>query len=366
MNAQAANPALSGVRIVEAGGMGPLPLAAMFLADLGAEITRIDRPGTTTGIGADNPMFRGRRSVELDLRDPADFAYARSLIDDADVLLEGFRPGVMERLSLGPEDCRQRNTRLIYGRMTGWGSDGPLADKGGHDINYISLIGALHAIGQRDGPPTPPLNLLGDYGGGSMMLVTGILAALYERERTGLGKLVEAAMIDGAATLMSQMYYMLVHGSWTDAREANIVDGGTPFYATYRTRDDRYVAVGPLESKFFAELLKGLRLPESYLDRQWDQSFWPTLRSDIARIFLERDRDEWVRHFEQFDACVTPVLTIREALSHPYNVDRGLFIEINGYPTAVPPLKFNGERPAMPTSVPRRGEHTPPRANSSN
>ncbi|HTR78936.1 MAG TPA: CoA transferase [Gemmatimonadaceae bacterium] len=361
MNAGAADRSLSGVRIVEAGGVGPVPLAAMFLADLGAEITRIDRPDTTTGIEPDNPMFRGRRSVELDFRNPQDFDYARDLIDDADILLEGFRPGVMERLNLGPQDCLERNARLIYGRMTGWGSDGPLASKGGHDINYISLTGALHAIGQRDGPPTPPLNLVGDYGGGSMMLVTGILAALYERERTGLGKVVEAAMIDGAATLMNQIYYMFTDGTWADSREANVLDGGTPFYCAYRTRDDRYVAIGPVEPKFFAELLKGLGLPESYIDRQWDRSFWPTLRGDITRVFLERDRDEWVDHFEQFDACVTPVLSIGEAFTHPYNVERGLFAKINGCPTAVSPLKFDGERPVISTYVPRRGEHTPPK-----
>ena len=327
--------------------MGPLPLASMFLADLGATVTRVDRPGTATAPGAGNPMFRGRRWVELDLHDSGDRKHALSLIDRADVVLEGFRPGVMERLDLGPRECLDRNSRLIYARMTGWGSDGPLAGKAGHDINYISMTGALHAIGQRDGPPIPPLNLLGDYGGGSMLLLCGVLAALFEREHTGHGRLVEAAIVDGVATLMSQMYYMLADEQWTDSREANVVDGGTPFYATYQTRDDQYVAVGPFETKFFADLLRGLGLPDSYADRQWDKSFWPTLRREIARCFLQRDLDDWIIHFEQFDACVTPVLTIREALTHPYNVAHGLFSDVNGFPTAVPPLKFDGERSTL-------------------
>ena len=351
---------LAGIRVIEAGGVGPVPLAAMFLADFGAEITRIDRPNASTGIEPDNPMFRGRRSVELDLRSAPDLAHARALISDSDILLEGFRPGVMERLNLGPVDCLERNQRLIYGRMTGWGSDGPLSGKGGHDINYISLTGALHAMGPRDRPPTPPLNLVGDYGGGSMMLLTGVLAALYERERTGAGKVVEAAMLDGAATLMNQIYSMLAAGTWRDVRESNIMDGGMPFYCTYRTRDDRYVAIGPTEPKFFSELLKGLRLPESYLERQWDRTFWPTLREQFTRAFAERDRDDWVEHFEQFDACLTPVLSMGEAFTHPYTVGHGLFGEINGCPTALPPVKFNGERPRMSTTIPQRGEHTPP------
>ncbi|NKQ58058.1 CoA transferase [Amycolatopsis sp. K13G38] len=350
---------LTGLRIIEVGGIGPVPVASMMLADLGADVTRIDRPADPNALQQSDPVFRGRKSMVLNLRSSDDLGCARELIADADVLLEGFRPGVMERLGLGPEECRKSNPRLVYGRMTGWGRQGRLAAKGGHDINYIALTGALHAVGPHEGPPVPPLNLFGDYGGGSMMLIMGVLAALFERSNTGAGKVVEAAMVDGAAALMSQVYSALTRGWWQDERQMNMIDGGRPFYGTYRTRDNKFVALGAIEPPFFADLIKGLGLPEVYLEHQHDPNWWPAMRADFTRKFLERDRDEWAEHFEQFDACVTPVLSMNEAFLHPYNSERGLYQRVSGQPTSVCPVTFDGVRPVGATVVPATGEHTP-------
>jgi len=358
MNAGAADRSLSGVRIVEAGGVGPVPLAAMFLADLGAEITRIDRPDTTTGIEPDNPMFRGRRSVELDFRNPQDFDYARDLIDDADILLEGFRPGVMERLNLGPQDCLERNARLIYGRMTGWGSDGPLASKGGHDINYISLTGALHAIGPADRPPVIPLNLVGDFGGGSMFLLTGVLAALWERQRSGLGQVVDAAMVDGVGALAQMMWAFRGAGTWTDEREANLLDGGAPFYRTYACADGRWIAVAPLEPRFYARFLAGLGIDGEDLPAQLDRSGWPRLRARFAEVIATRTRDEWAEIFAGTDACVTPVLAFGEVSAHPHLAARESVISIDGIEQAAPAPRFSRTPAGRPTAPPVPGADT--------
>ena len=311
---------LQGLKVVEFGGIGPGPHGAMLLADLGAEVVRVERPSGGLSVVPDASrdfLLRGRRSVSADLKSASGRAEVLSLISAADVVIEGFRPGVLERLGLGPSDCLAVNPGLVYARMTGWGQTGPLADRAGHDINYLSLTGVLHAIGK------PPLNLVGDFGGGSLYLVLGVLAALWERQRTGRGQVVDAAIVDGVASLAQMIWSMKAQSVWEDAPDSNLLDGGCPFYSIYECADGRSVAVGALEPQFYALLLAGLGLFD--LPEQMDRAAWPLLRKTFAEAFLQRTRDEWAEVFDGTDACVTPVLTLDEAAAHPHLVARGVF-----------------------------------------
>ncbi|PXY23300.1 carnitine dehydratase [Prauserella coralliicola] len=301
---------LNGLRVVEFAGLGPAPFAAMLLADAGAEVVRIDRPGSDRAGGI---LDRGRRTLHLDLKSDDGLARARELITSADVLVEGFRPGVMERLGLGPRACVELNPRLVYGRMTGWGQDGPLADKAGHDINYLAVTGALRSIARRGQAPVPPLNLVGDYGGGGMLLAFGLLAALRERDATGRGQVVDAAMIDGVSLLMSGIWQRVADGRWQPEPGTNDIDTGAPFYDVYETADGEYLAVGSMEPQFYERLVRALGLDPAQLPDQWDRESWPAIKKLFAEIFADRTRAEWAAVFEPLDACVTPVLSMTEA-----------------------------------------------------
>ncbi len=319
---------LSGVRIIEFDGLGPVTFAGMMLADLGAEVVRLTRsasagPPVFADVGGE-VLHRGRAAVEVNLKDPADHARVLDLIASADALIEGFRPGVMERLGLGPDDCAARNPALVFGRITGWGQTGPLANTVGHDLNYIALSGALHGMGEPDRPPRPPLNLVGDYGGGAVLVVVGVLAALIAARTTGRGQVVDAAMTDGSALLMALFYALRGRGLWSDARGANLLDGGAPFYRCYACRDGRFVAVGALEPRFYAALIAGLGLSADEAP-QFDMAGWPGRHQRFAALFATRDRDDWAARFAGTDACVTPVLDMAEAPDHPHNQARETF-----------------------------------------
>lgn len=358
---------LTGLRVVELAAAGPAPFCGMLLSDLGADVVRLDRPEPSRPSDCPDPMVeaaggvlsRGRRSVVVDLKDPAGAALALDLIARADVLLEGFRPGVMERLGLGPQQCLVRRPQLVYGRMTGWGQDGPLSAVAGHDLNYIALAGALGAIGARGQDPVPPLNLVGDFGGGGLLLAFGVLAAVHEATRSGRGQVVDAAMVDGSALLMTMMYELLGRGSWVEQRGSNLNDGGAHFYRVYETSDSRHVGVAAMEAKFYRQLLDGLGLREKDLPEQWSRPHWPALTQTFADVFRTRTRDEWCAVFEGSDACVTPVLTMSEALTHPHNEHRGTFVDVDGVWQPAPAPRFSrtpaGARPVGP---PRLGEHT--------
>ncbi|MGI4748803.1 MAG: CaiB/BaiF CoA transferase family protein, partial [Janthinobacterium lividum] len=331
---------LSGLRIVEFDGIGPIPFCSMLLSDLGAEVVRLTRGGG--GAWADvggSVMHRGRAGVTIDLKNPAAREQVLSLLEGADGLVEGFRPGVMERLGLGPDDCHARNPRLVYGRMTGYGQHGPMANAAGHDINYISLSGALHASGDPRSPPVPALNLVGDYGGGAMFLAVGMLSGLLEVARTGVGRVVDAAMTDGSALLMSLFYAFRSSGQWEDRRGSNLLDGSAPFYRCYACADGRYVAVGALEPAFFALLLKGLEIPAGDIV-QSDKATWPAMTERFAAAFATRTRDEWDTVFGGTDACVTPVLSLDEAPHHPHNRARGSFAASAGVMQPAPAPRF--------------------------
>jgi alpha-methylacyl-CoA racemase len=348
---------LVGLRVIELAGIGPGPHAAMLLADLGADVIRVERPSTGKQIlqlapTVDDQMLRGRRSVMFDLKNPAGRETMMRLVERADVLIEGLRPGVTERLGVGPADCHARNPRLVYGRVTGWGQDGPLADRAGHDITYIALTGALHAIGRSGGKPVPPLNLVGDFGGGSMFLVLGVLAALWERDRFGAGQVVDAAMVDGVSALAQMFWSLRACGLWSDQRGANLLDSGTPFYDTYACADGRYVAVGALEPQFYAALLEGLGLIGEDLPAQLDPAGWPALRQRFTDVFATRTRDEWVAVFEGTDACVAPVLSFAEVPAHPHIAARGTVITVDGVPQAAPAPRFSRTHPEHPTTPP--------------
>jgi alpha-methylacyl-CoA racemase len=340
---------LAGLRVVELAGLGPVPHAAMQLADLGADVVRVDRPGGAMSAlaGSVDHVLRGRTTVVADLKDPGHLTDVRALIDRADVLVEGFRPGVLERLGLGPDQSLDRNPRLVYARMTGWGRDGPLAPTAGHDLTYLALSGILHAIGPADQPPPVPLTLLGDYGGGSMFLVTGILAALYERSRSGRGQVVDAAMVDGIGVLAAKTWAMHGAGTWTTDRHANLLDGGAPFYDTYACADGGFVAVAPIERKFYAALLAGLGL--SIEDDQYDRAAWPAIRRALTAAFRTRTRDEWAAAFAGTDACVAPVLTFAEAVAHPHATARGAFLERDGVAMPAPAPRFDRTPTGVPT-----------------
>lgn len=352
---------LSGLRILEIAAIGPVPFAGMLLADLGADVVRVDRtrpdPASTWTDPRLDVLGRGRRSIAVDLKSPRGVEVVLRLAENADVLLEGFRPGVAERLGIGPQACLLRNPRLVYGRMTGWGQDGPLAKAAGHDIDYVALTGALHAIGGAD-TPLPPLNLVGDFGGGALYLVVGVLAALFERSRSGKGDVIDAAMVDGAASLMSIFYVMQQIGFWQDRRGANFLDGGAPFYGTYETSDGRHVAVGAIEPQFWAELLARLGLDAATFGFQHDRDAWPAMREALAAVFVTKSRDEWCALLEGTDACFAPVLSIAEASSHPHLEARGTFVEVDGIRRPAPAPRFARSRTDAHSVAPSLGAHT--------
>jgi alpha-methylacyl-CoA racemase len=333
---------LTGIRVVELSGLGPAPYACMLLAELGADVVRVDRPGGGTQLvaPAEDVLNRSRPSVAVDLKNPAGRDAVLRLIDGADVLVDPLRPGVTERLGLGPDECLSRNPRLVYARMTGWGQDGPLAERAGHDINYLGLTGALHAIGTVD-KPVPPLNIGADFGGGSMFLVVGVLAALLERTSSGQGQVVDVAMVDGASSLITMIYGMLGAGTWQDERAANLLDGGAPFYDTYPCADGRFVAVGAIEPQFYAQLLAGLGLTGKLSGGQHDRASWPEHRRLIAEALIARTRDEWAASFGDSDACLTPVLSLTEAPEHPHMAARRVHVGEEGRPQPGPAPRFS-------------------------
>ncbi len=357
---QQKNGPLSGVRVVEFAGLAPSPYSAMILSDLGADVIRIDRPPTGDEITMDprvNLVNRGKRSIALDLRQDASKSIVTELMRNSDILIEGFRPGVMERLGFGPDEALAVNPRLVYGRMTGWGQDGPYKMAAGHDIAYVAVTGTLHSIGADD--PVIPLNLVGDFGGGGAFLTIGVLAALHEARTTGRGQVVDAAMVDGAASLATIIYSLLNAGRWEDRRQANLLDGGTPFYSVYRTADDKHVAVGAIEPKFFAEFVAGLGV-EISLSSQYDRAGWPEMRSRIAQRIAERTQAEWIETYEGTDACVSPVLSLREAPTDPHVRERGTLVEIDGaiQPGVAPRFPAHDLAPPPPGSSPLPGAHT--------
>lgn len=347
---------LTGTRIIELAGIGPAPFAGMMLSDMGAEIIRVDRIGgngnpVATGTG---PMERGKRTIAVDLKSPEGVAVVLDLVAGADVLLEGFRAGVAERLGVGPDDCLGRNDRLVYARMTGWGQQGPLAQRAGHDINYISLAGPLAHIGRAGQPPTVPLNLIGDFGGGSMFVVLGIVSALFAVGRGAPGQVVDAAMVDGAAYLLSPLYAAHASGFWTDERGTNFLDSGAHFYDVYETSDGGFMAVGAIEPQFYVELLDGLGLDGEDLPKQMDRTQWPAMKERFATLFAERTRDEWTEVFGDRDACVTPVLSMGETPSHAQAEARASFFEPCGVVQPSPAPRFGGtpSEPAITSEQP--------------
>ncbi|GAA4383142.1 CaiB/BaiF CoA transferase family protein [Tsukamurella soli] len=330
---------LDGVRVVELAGIGPGPLACMILADLGAEVIRVERAGSAAG-HADQTL-RGRRLFTANLKDPEDVSRVLDLVADADVLVEGFRPGVAERLGVGPDECARRNPRLVYARMTGWGQEGPLADTAGHDINYLSLTGILENIGRAGERPVPPLNMVADYGGGTMFLLLGVVSALLERERSGRGQVVDAAMCDGASLLSTLMWSLRGAGEWSDQRGSNLLDGSKPYYDTYLCADGRSMAVGCIEPQFFALMLERLGLDPAGLPAQDDEDRHDELRATLTAAFASRPMAEWAEAFDGSDACVTPVLTYSEALTHPHMSARGIFTRIDGVDQPSPAPRFS-------------------------
>jgi len=344
---------LSGLKVVEFAGIGPGPFCGMLLSDLGADVVRIDRQGGRGGAKTD-VTARGRRSVALDLKEPAAVELALKLIDRADVAFEGFRPGVMERLGLGPEVALQRNPRLVYGRMTGWGQTGPLSQAAGHDINYIALVGALHAIGS-PGKPVPPLNLVGDFGGGALYLAFGLLAAVVHARATGEGQVVDCAMTDGAASLMSMFYGMTAAGVWSDQRSSNLLDGAAPFYDTYECADGGWIALGSIEPQFYQLLLEKAGLTDPAFGGQMDRARWPGLKAKVAKAIATKTRDEWCEIMEGSDVCFAPVLSLSEAPAHLHNVARSTFVEVAGVVQPAPAPRFSATPGAVQGPPPAIG-----------
>ncbi len=353
---------LSGYRIIELAGIGPGPMCAMLLSDMGADVLRIDRTADAgLGIAMDVKyalLNRGRRSVALDLKKPEAIEAMLKLVEKADALIEGFRPGVTERLGLGPDVCLKRNPRLVYGRMTGWGQEGPLAHAAGHDINYIALSGALHSIGRRGEGPVPPLNLIGDFGGGALYLALGVVAGILETQKSGKGQIVDAAMVDGAASLMTAIYGMHGAGHWTDKRGDNILDSGAHYYDVYESSDGQYISVGSIEAKFYDELLELSGLKKEELARQNDRNAWPAMKQKVAAIFKTKTRDEWCKIMEGSDVCFAPVLSMTEAPKHPHNRHRGTFIEDDGVIQPGPAPRFSRTPGKIQRPPARSGEHT--------
>jgi len=353
---------LSGIRIIELGGIGPGPFAAALLADLGADVLRIDRIAPSdSGLAMPHKymlIHRGLRSVAMDLKKPAAMQAVRSLIGRADALIEGFRPGVAERLGLGPDECLAVNARLVYGRMTGWGQDGPLAQTPGHDINYIALTGVLHVIGSPGGPPVPPLNLTGDFGGGALYLALGIVSALLESRSSGRGQVVDAAMVDGSASLMALMYGMRAGGLWRDERGSNRLDSGAPYYNVYETLDGKYVALGSNEPRFYRNTLELLGLANEDLPAQEDRARWPEMRERFAAIFKTRTREEWCALMDGKEVCFAPVLSMGEAPGHPHLKARETFVEFDGVVQPAPAPRFSRTPGRIQRGAPHPGQHT--------
>lgn len=348
---------LSGFKVVEIAGIGPGPFCAMLLADMGAEVIRVDRIGGNDLLGQRHDVLaRGRRSVAFDLKNPASAPAVLKLIASADALVEGFRPGVMERLGLGPEVCLERNPKLVYGRMTGWGQHGPLADRAGHDIDYIALSGALHAIGGE--APVPPLNLVGDFGGGGMLLAFGVVCALLEASRSGQGQVVDAAMTDGSALMMAMIYSLKGNGFWTNRRQDNFFDGGYPLYGTYPCADGKWLAIGPLEPQFHALFLDILGTDDPELRKPADRTRWPELRQRLGQVLASKSRDAWCALFDGTDACVAPVLDLDEAPAHPHNQARQTFVERDGVTQPAPAPRFSRTEPTLSDPPPRPGQHS--------
>lgn len=348
---------LAGYKVLEIAGIGPGPFCAMMLADMGAEVIRVDRktPGFLGGGGT--IVDRGRRSIAMDLKHPDAIGVVLDLVVQCDALIEGFRPGVMERLGLGPDTCLARNPRLVYGRMTGWGQNGPLASAAGHDLNYISISGALHAMGHADRPPAPPLHLVGDIGGGGMMLAFGIVCALLESRQSGKGQVIDAAICDGAAVLATGYHGMLASGRWVNQRQANMLDGGAHFYGCYTCADGKYISIGSIEPAFYEQLLAlcGLDAPE--FRQQWERSKWPALRARLEEVFASRTRDEWCALLEGTDVCFAPVLDFEEARTHPHNLARNTFIETSGVTHPAPAPRFS-RTPASAGPIGKPGANT--------
>jgi len=351
---------LKGLKIVEFGGIGPGPFCAQMLADMGAEIIRIERkgaPGAATAAKY-NIWHRSRRSIDLDLKKPEGIAAALQLVETADALIEGFRPGVMERLGLGPDVCLERNPGLIYGRMTGWGQEGPLKQAAGHDINYLAISGGLHAIGRAGQPPVPPLNIIGDLGGGGLMLAYGIMCAVFERQNSGKGQVVDAAMVDGCAMLMGAFYGWLSAGTWKDERGANLLDTGTHFYDTYETADGKYISLGSIEPQFYKLLMSLAEIDDPEFKEQMNPKLWPKLKEKIAAVFKTKTRDQWCEIMEGTDVCFAPVLSLSEASKHPHNVERNTFVEIEGVVQPAPAPRFSRTKAEIQGPPPVPGEHT--------
>jgi alpha-methylacyl-CoA racemase len=353
---------LAGMTVVEIAGIGPGPFCAMMLADMGAEVIRVDRAENVSGGDPANPPAdlnnRGRRSIGVDLKNPDGVAVVLDLVEQADALIEGFRPGVAERLGIGPDDCLARNPGLVYGRMTGWGQDGPLAGAAGHDINYIALAGALDPIGRRGEAPVPPLNLVGDYGGGGMLLAFGVVCGVLEARRSGQGQVVDSAMVDGAAVLMTMTHALRAMGVWNDERGTNLLDTGAHFYNVYETADGKYVSIGSIEPQFYGELLRLTGLEGEELPWQHDRQEWPALKERLAAIFKTKTRDEWRELMEGTDVCFAPVLSIPEAIEHPHNVDRSTFVEVAGIRQPGPAPRFSRTAPEISSPPPHAGQHT--------
>ncbi|SDA80394.1 CaiB/BaiF CoA transferase family protein [Mesorhizobium qingshengii] len=344
---------LAGLKVIEMAGLGPVPLAGLMLSEMGAQVLRIERAGS------DRPLLslpdeynidrHGRSILRIDLKRQEGTELALRLAEKADLLVEGFRPGVMEQLGLGPDIVLARNPALIYGRMTGFGQDGPLAGRAGHDITYLAYSGLLHAIGHADSRPVPPLNLVADYGGGTMMLVAGVLAALFQRSRTGKGQVVDAAMVEGVSMLATPLHALTAAGLWDERRGANLLDSGAPFYDTYETADGGHIAIGCLEPQFFAEFARLLPLEERFVPGQYDKSLWPPMRAAIADRIRRKSRDDWDRLFAETDACVAPVLSLREAKHHPHNRSRDAFVTTGAFKRPAPAPRFSASRPAPAT-----------------
>lgn len=349
---------LAGIRVIEMAGIGPGPFCAMMLSDMGAEVIRIDRLAQKGSGNRDHVLNRGRRSLALDLKHPLGVATVLKLVEKADILIEGFRPGVMERLGLGPDVCQSRNPGLVFGRMTGWGQEGPLAHAAGHDINYISIGGALGAMGYADRAPTPPLNLVGDFGGGAMYLLAGVLAALIERGNSGKGQVIDAAMTDGTASLLTPFYGLMAMNMWTTKRESNKLDGGAHYYGCYVCADEQYISIGSIEPQFYAQLLDKCGITDPLFTAQQDQQHWPLLREKLAAVFKTKTRAQWCTIMEGSDVCFAPVLGLGDAPSHPHNQARKTFIEFEGVTQPAPAPRFSRTQGTIQSPAAMVGEHS--------
>ncbi|MCP3989077.1 MAG: CoA transferase [Actinomycetia bacterium] len=354
---------LKGITVIELAGIGPGPFCAMMLADMGANVIRIDRAGVVTGGDPDDPpkdtLTRNRRSIGIDLKNPDGVEAVLKLVESADAIMEGFRPGVTERLGLGPDDCLARNPAIVYGRMTGWGQEGPYSQAAGHDINYIALAGALGPIGRAGEAPVPPLNLVGDFGGGGMYLAFGLVCAILEAKGSGQGQVVDVAMVDGAASLMNMFWSMKAAGMWSDERGTNLLDTGSHFYDVYQCSDGEYISIGSIEPQFYAELLELSGLgTEDDLPRQMDRTQWPAMKQRVGAIFASKTRDEWSEIMEHSDVCFAPVLSLEEAADHPHNVERGTFVDAFGLTQSAPAPRFSRTEPAIDRPAPHPGQHT--------